>query len=148
MRVLVRISHVKRPIAFILALFYLTSSIGGTLHQHYCMGELVGASFLTTNGDECSKCGMNKHLLAENAKQAESDSGCCKDVSIVIRTGDYHTFSPATYGINSFTSLLPAITTNFAFAPAPVATKKEKIHGTHSPPLLNPLFLQFRNIRI
>ena len=62
----------KKFIVAILAVLYLTTSMGTTIHLHYCMGKLVDWSLWYTTGARCSKCGM-----IESHKPA--DNGCCKD---------------------------------------------------------------------
>lgn len=57
----------KKILVSILAVFYLTSSVGATIHLHYCMDKLINWSLLKGEGDKCGKCGMEK------------DGGCCKD---------------------------------------------------------------------
>jgi hypothetical protein len=56
----------KKLFTFILAFIYLTSSVGATVHLHYCMDKLVNWS-LNDEGGKCKTCGMEK------------DGGCCKD---------------------------------------------------------------------
>ena len=57
----------KKILVSILAVFYLTSSVGATVHLHYCMDQLISWSLSKGDGDKCDKCGMKK------------DGGCCKD---------------------------------------------------------------------
>ena len=57
----------KRVFAFILAVFYLTSTIGANVHLHYCMDELVNWGVVNNESVKCENCGMEK------------DGGCCKD---------------------------------------------------------------------
>jgi hypothetical protein len=50
-------------------LIYGSSTMGATVHLHYCMNEFVGWSLLHSKDESCGKCGM-----------VEKDkSGCCKD---------------------------------------------------------------------
>lgn len=136
----VRIFHVKKLSAVILAVFYLSFTVGATLNQHYCMGELVGTSLFDLRDEECGKCGMKKHT--------EASKDCCKDVSIVIKTGDSHTFSQAVYDFSSISFNIPAI----CFISTDINFPKEStetLYRAHSPPLSkNPLFIQFGDLRI
>ena len=51
----------KRVIAFILAVLYLSTSMGATVHLHYCMGRLVSWGLIDhTGGKNCDYCGMPK----------------------------------------------------------------------------------------
>lgn len=59
----------KKAVVILLILFYGSSTIGATVHMHYCMNELVGWSLLHDKDETCDRCGM-----AEKDKE-----GCCKD---------------------------------------------------------------------
>jgi len=62
----------KKFFVAILAVLYLTSSSGATVHLHYCMGKLVKLGLSGSAIKKCPKCGMTQsHESAEN--------GCCKD---------------------------------------------------------------------
>ena len=63
----------KKILVSILAVFYLSSSVGTIVHLHYCMDKLINWSLLKSEGDKCNKCGMDK------------DGGCCKDEEKVIK---------------------------------------------------------------
>lgn len=132
--------RVKKTVAFILAIFYLSFSIGATLNQHYCMGELTCTSLFDLQDDDCGKCGMKKHT--------EASKGCCKDISIMIKSGDSHTFSQTVYNFHPPIFTLPVIyviSARFNISKAPT----ENLYRAHSPPLLkNLLFLQFGTLRI
>jgi hypothetical protein len=130
---------VKKLSAFILAVSYFSFTVGATLHQHYCMGKLIGTSLFDLSEKECGKCGMKKHT--------EAGKDCCKDVSIVIKTGDSHTFSQVVYDLSSISAAAPAI--YFAFTNINFSKAPEKLYRVHGPPVLkNPLFIQFMDLRI
>jgi hypothetical protein len=59
----------KRFVLAILSVFYLSSSIGATIHFHYCMDKLVALGLNKSDEKECSNCGMEK----------AGKDGCCKD---------------------------------------------------------------------
>ena len=61
----------------ILALVYITSSIGATIHLHYCMGELANWDIGQNISKTCAKCGMEK---TDN-----ENNGCCKDEKKFIK---------------------------------------------------------------
>ena len=63
----------KKILVSILAVFYLASSVGATVHLHYCMDKLINWSLLKSDGDKCGRCGMDK------------DGGCCKDEHKVVK---------------------------------------------------------------
>lgn len=62
----------KKFIVAILAILYLGSATGTTVHLHYCMDKLVGWSLRSEKEDNCNKCGMSKDLKKKS-------NGCCKD---------------------------------------------------------------------
>ncbi len=61
----------KKVLTVIIALLYLGSSTGATLHMHYCMGELADWGWGHKESKTCGNCGMEK--------SSEKDNGCCKD---------------------------------------------------------------------
>ena len=62
----------KKILVSILAVFYLASTVGATVHLHYCMDKFINWSLLK-GGDKCNKCGMEK------------DGGCCKDENKFVK---------------------------------------------------------------
>jgi len=62
----------KKILVSIFAAFYLASSVGATVHLHYCMDKFINWSLLK-GGDKCSRCGMEK------------DGGCCKDENKFVK---------------------------------------------------------------
>ena len=66
----------KKTLVSILAVFYLASSVGATVHLHYCMDKIIGWSLLNSCGDKCDKCGKCG---------MEKDGGCCKDENKFVK---------------------------------------------------------------
>lgn len=62
----------KRLCLAILAILYLSTSIGTTIELHYCMGKFAEGSLWHNKNSKCSKCGMQK-------KHGPTDNGCCRD---------------------------------------------------------------------
>lgn len=59
----------KKKVAILFLVTYGLTSIGATIHMHYCMNEFVGWNLWHSEKDKkCSKCGM-----------MENKGGCCKD---------------------------------------------------------------------
>jgi hypothetical protein len=104
------------------------------------MGELVGTSLFDLENKECGKCGMKKHT--------EESKNCCKDISVVVKTGDSHTFFQSVYDLTVFSIATPEKYSSIYEIPS----KQESnniLYGSHSPPLLEyPLFIQHHNFRI
>jgi len=66
---------VKKIVAILLFVIYGITSVGATIHMHYCMNGFVGWNLW--HGDkenECGKCGMK-----------EKKDGCCKDEHMQLR---------------------------------------------------------------
>jgi hypothetical protein len=104
------------------------------------MGKLAGTSLFDLGSNECAKCGMQKHT-------GESKD-CCKDISIVIKAGDSHTFLQTIYDIRAFAFTVPS-TPFFITSINVLIAQKEIVFRAEGPPLpKNPLFIQFRNFRI
>lgn len=61
----------KKFFIAILAIVYMGTATGATIHMHYCMGKLVSMGLLAGKDDLCGKCGMKKTV--------GKSTGCCKD---------------------------------------------------------------------
>ena len=61
----------KKFITAILAVLYLGTSSGATIHMHYCMGKLADWGLSHNKSKTCPKCGMEK--------SDKFDNSCCKD---------------------------------------------------------------------
>ena len=59
----------KKIFVFILSILYLSTSVGATVHFHYCMDKLVKWGLAADEASICGKCGMHK----------DESKGCCKD---------------------------------------------------------------------
>ena len=59
----------KKFFVFILAVLYLSTSVGATVHMHFCMNEFVGWNLFPSKDGKCGKCGMDE----------KDKEGCCKD---------------------------------------------------------------------
>jgi hypothetical protein len=62
---------VKKTVTILLALLYLVSFTGVTMHQHFCMGEQAGWDLGKDVPEICSRCGMKK--------TDKISDGCCSD---------------------------------------------------------------------
>jgi hypothetical protein len=112
----------KKIVVSILAIFYLTSSVGATVHLHYCMDKLINWSLMKGSGDKCDKCGMQK------------DGGCCKDENKFVKNSvDQTISSPAV----QFTQVLSVATnTDFITVENYSSSFIEEYPICHAPPLL------------
>ncbi len=49
---------------------YGVTTVGATVHLHFCMDKFIGWDLSQTENKSCSKCGM---------KESATNKGCCKD---------------------------------------------------------------------
>lgn len=70
----------KKFVIAILAILYLASSVGATIHFHYCMGKLTKWELLKVK-DECITCKTSKHNNHQKHK-------CCNDEFKAFKNGD------------------------------------------------------------
>lgn len=68
----------KKFIVAILALLYIGTSTGATIHMHYCMDKLADWGIGKNDSKTCGKCGMEK--------SNEKNNGCCKDEHKFIKS--------------------------------------------------------------
>ena len=61
----------KKLIVSILAIVYLSTSTGGNIQLHYCMGKLADWGLGHKKHETCDECGMEKSIAKDN--------GCCRD---------------------------------------------------------------------
>lgn len=120
----------RKIIVSILAVFYLCSSTGATVHMHYCMGKLINWS-LFKDGDKCSKCGMKK------------DGGCCKDENKFVKN---NFDQKATESINLVQLLVsPAPVLFIDIAESYASSLLETYPTSHAPPISSGLEIYIRN---
>jgi hypothetical protein len=74
----------KKVLTTILAFVYLSTSMGATVHLHYCMGKLVSWGLINHDSKNCTICGAVKN--ADNTHCISAKSGCCKDEHKQVKT--------------------------------------------------------------
>jgi len=137
----------KRIFAFLLAFIYLSTSMGASIHLHYCMGKLVGWGFVNHEGKNCAYCGMPKN--SGHAGLLMAKNGCCTDKHQELKTdsdqkltpGELEWLKPLQHVSAFYTWISPEYPAFF------VLTKKPL---THAPPVPGgqPVFLCNCNFRI
>ncbi|HVU58477.1 MAG TPA: hypothetical protein VHD83_25625 [Puia sp.] len=137
----------KKTLATILAIIYLSTSMGATIHLHYCMGKLVAWGLMDTDNKDCISCGMPKQPAGEGCMVAMK--GCCHDEHKQIKNDKDQ--KPG-QGSPELIKLLPAaVTPSYSLWQAPFVNSlivgQPAING---PPLTNevPVFLRNCNFRI
>ncbi|HVU96821.1 MAG TPA: hypothetical protein VHE34_16445 [Puia sp.] len=73
----------KKAFATILAVIYLSTSMGATVHLHYCMDKLFSWSLANEDSQNCGHCGMPKN--AKDGHCMAMKDGCCKDKQAVVK---------------------------------------------------------------
>jgi hypothetical protein len=73
----------KKALVSILAIVYLSTSMGATVHLHYCMGRLVSWGLADRSGKSCDFCGMQK--MGSSGECAVGINNCCHEESKQIK---------------------------------------------------------------
>jgi len=68
----------KKLLVSILAIFYIASSTGATVHMHYCMGKLVNLELNGDGADKCNKC-------AETEENSSCSKDCCEAAQKTVK---------------------------------------------------------------
>ena len=111
----------KKILVSILAAFYLASSVGATVHLHYCMDKLINWSLLKADGDKCDKCGMKK------------DDGCCKDEHKFVKNSvDQKATESSIEILQSLTATVPVSDFNLSEFYSSIV---HKFPVSHAPPV-------------
>ena len=103
----------KKFAATILAIIYLSTSMGATVHLHYCMGKLFSWSLTDKDSKNCGLCGMPKSGMSGHCITAKD--GCCKDKHAHIQLDkDQKTTDAAYQFLNISFIAIPATTAAFS----------------------------------
>ena len=122
----------KKVIVSILAVLYLCSSAGATVHLHYCMGKLVNWSLNDVNGENCDQCGMEK------------DDGCCKDEHQFVKNDiDQKTAESAIQLISVNANVTPV--TYIIISEFYYLSLAENYQTDHAPPIKSGVDILIRN---
>ena len=79
---------------------YGTTTVGATVHLHFCMNKFISWNFTETENKTCGKCGM---------KESATKKGCCKDeVKQLKIDNDYQKST-----VESFTKTFQVPTINY-----------------------------------
>jgi hypothetical protein len=137
----------KKFFVSILAVLYLSTSVGATIHLHYCMGKLVSWGLVNHDTRNCEYCGMAKdHSSQDNHV---SKKNCCNDEQKQIKANMDQKLAQADL---QFLSLFPdAMAVHFLSLPAFHFSSITLAHPlTHAPPNTGsqPVFLLHCNFRI
>jgi len=137
----------KKVLATILAFVYLSTSMGATIHLHYCMGKLASWGLIDHNSKNCAQCGMVKKAQASQCMSSKTD--CCKDEHKQIKTDKDQKLFPSEFF--KYNNLSQAIALNeYALQGVRAFSVSIEYPRSNAPPLLGklPLFVLYRNFRL
>lgn len=120
----------KIAIIFLLVI-YGFSSIGATVHLHYCMGKFVDWSLTEPKEDKCDKCGM----------KGKVKKVCCKDEHKHFKLKTDQQKGSIVDVVNFITTPVLLTPTAYCFFQIPVNTKYN-YNKYHPPPNLHNQNLQ------
>lgn len=116
----------KKFIVCILAILYIGSSTGATVHMHYCMGQLVTQNLWQGKAKKCSKCGAKENKTACKKK-------CCKDEHKLVKLDKDQKTAESAYQLPVFTSLVTPI--NFTELPqVQITSITQELPVSNAPP--------------
>jgi hypothetical protein len=122
----------------IIAIFFLTiysfTTVGATIHMHYCMSKLVGTSLYHGKEAKCEKCGMHK----------DATKGCCKDEHKFIKLEREHYRAEPAASLSFLFSPI-AFTPFFIHQTVVVSSIIEAHPASHAPPNMQGLKLYILN---
>lgn len=131
----------KKLLVAIFAFLYISTSVGATVHVHYCMGKLAGWEIGIAESKTCGKCGMQKSLQKQN--------GCCNDENRLIQNNTDQRITESAFQLTQSTTI--AIPVSFFEIPlATIFSVTIDKPGNNSPPRLGamPIFILNCNFRI
>lgn len=70
----------KKFLIAILAMLYLCTSAGATVHLHFCMGKLVETNLWHSKAGKCGKCGG-----MEKPAEKGCTKNCCEDKHKLVK---------------------------------------------------------------
>jgi len=137
----------KKCLAAILAVLYLSTSMGATVHLHYCMGQLAAWTLQDPTADGDFLCGMPQIPASGGCSLAQKD--CCRDEYHQIKTGTDQKLGSTALGIVKGSAAAATLPRAVAISPyvTPLALTVPAANG---PPINSgvPVFLRNCTFRI
>lgn len=125
----------KRALIAIFALLYITTSMGATVHMHYCMGKMLDWSLGHNESTECGNCGM---------KKTKKNNSCCKDEQTYIKNHTDQKVGETFFQVPEITSIeIPHSSLEITF-PCFITMKGQHANN-NAPPLNNSTAIYIRN---
>lgn len=126
----------KKFVAAILAVLYLGTSTGATVHMHYCMGKLADWGLGHNKSKTCGNCGMEK--------SEEKDNGCCKDEHKFVKN-DNDQKTTESFVTNFSLQVIDLPVECFTSSEILVSSVTEKHPVSHAPPRSSGVAVYIRN---
>ena len=126
----------KKFIVAILAVLYLGTSTGATVHMHYCMGKLADWGLGHNKSKTCGNCGMEK--------SEEKDNGCCKDEHKFVKN-DNDQKTTESFVTNFALQVIVIPVECFTSSEILVSSVTEKHPVSHAPPRSSGVAVYIRN---
>jgi len=127
---------VKKILVAILAIVYISTSVGATVHVHYCMGKMANWGFGQNEAKTCSKCGMEQ--------SEKKGNGCCKDENKFIKNNADQKTAAATLQMAHLIAVdLPV--SIYAISIAGLTTVTEENPVSNAPPRSSGVAVYIRN---
>ena len=126
----------KKFIVAILAVLYLGTSTGATVHMHYCMGKLADWGLGHNKSKTCGNCGMEK--------SEEKDNGCCKDEHKFVKD-DNDQKTTESFVTNFSLQVIDIPVECFTSSEILVSSVTEKHPVSHAPPRSSGVAVYIRN---
>jgi hypothetical protein len=137
----------KKCLAAILAVLYLSTSLGATVHWHYCMGRLVGWGLVDREAKECMSCGMPVQQAFDEG--VVTTKSCCQDVHKQIKNEKDQKPGQSSPELAKLTPVAVLLSHRIWQAPF-INTLKVGHPAINGPPRVDevPVFLRNSNFRI
>ncbi len=126
----------KKLLVAILALVYISTSIGATVHVHYCMGKLAEWGLGHKETTSCGKCGMKQ--------SQKKDNGCCKDENKFIKNNADQKGGEAVFQMPQLLAIALPVTI-FELPVADISAVTEENPISHAPPQDSGVAVYIRN---
>lgn len=126
----------RKSLALIVAIVYLSTTTGATIHMHYCMGKLADWGLGHNRSKTCGNCGMEK--------SEEKDNGCCKDEQKFVKNDNDQKTAEALV-ITFASQVIDLLIEYFSVLDIPVSSVTEKYPVSHAPPRSNGVAVYIRN---
>lgn len=137
----------KKVVVSILAVVYLATSMGATVHLHYCMGRLVSWGLADRAGQRCDFCGMQK--MGPSGECVVGMKNCCHEESKQIRNGQDQKAGQDLFHLVKVAPVLAEIP-GPVWVDAIILSPVLSLPVSHGPPLVAavPVFLRNCTFRI